>query len=91
MILGADISAKDKHGMPATMWIYATERTDLTTEEYDNTALRISKKYLSLNENAKLYSDEYTNLLLNSTKAKFPVHCNNDCYDYTTILTLLAA
>ncbi|KJV51993.1 hypothetical protein OTSGILL_1866, partial [Orientia tsutsugamushi str. Gilliam] len=23
---------KDKHGMPATMWIYATERTDLTTE-----------------------------------------------------------
>ncbi|WP_371218625.1 hypothetical protein ACA350_09935 [Orientia tsutsugamushi] len=29
LILGADISAKDKHGMPATMWIYATERTDL--------------------------------------------------------------
>ncbi|KJV70154.1 putative ankyrin repeat protein, partial [Orientia tsutsugamushi str. UT76] len=86
LIRGADISAKDEHGMPATMWIYATERTDLTTEEYDNTALRISKKYLSL-ENAESYSDEYTNLLLNSTKAKFPVHCNNDGYDHTTILT----
>ncbi|SPR10022.1 hypothetical protein [Orientia tsutsugamushi] len=86
LILGADISAKDEHGMPATMWIYATERTDLTTEEYDNTALRMSKKYLSL-ENAKSYSDEYTNLLLNSTKAKFPVDCNNDGYDHTTILT----
>ncbi|SPR14548.1 hypothetical protein [Orientia tsutsugamushi] len=26
-------------------------------------------------------------MLLNSTKAKFPVHCNNEGYDYTTILT----
>lgn len=86
LILGADISAKDKHGMPATMWIYATERTDLTTKEYDNTALRISKKYLSL-ENAKSYSDEYTNFLLNGAKGKFSVHCNNDGYDHTTILT----
>ncbi|WP_342638012.1 hypothetical protein QU600_001314 [Orientia tsutsugamushi] len=86
LILGADISAKDEHGMPATMWIYATERTDLTTEEYDNTALRMSKKYLSL-ENAKSYSDEYTNFLLNGVKDKFSVHCNNDGYDHTTILT----
>ncbi|WP_041621285.1 hypothetical protein [Orientia tsutsugamushi] len=86
LILGADISAKDKHGMPATMWIYATERTDLTTKEYDNTALRISKKYLSL-ENAKSYSDKYTNFLLNGAKGKFSVHCNNDGYDHTTILT----
>ncbi|SPR02474.1 Uncharacterised protein [Orientia tsutsugamushi] len=26
-------------------------------------------------------------MLLNSTKAKFPVQCNNEGYDYTTILT----
>ncbi|CAM79937.1 hypothetical protein [Orientia tsutsugamushi] len=87
LILEADISAKDEHGMPATMWIYDTKRTDLTTEEYDNTALRISKKYLSLDEKAKLYSDDYTNLLLNSTKDKFPVHYNDEGYDHTTILT----
>ncbi|CAM79882.1 hypothetical protein [Orientia tsutsugamushi] len=87
LTLEADINAKDRHGIPAIMWIYDTERTDLTTEEYDNTALRISKKYLSLNEDAKLYSDEYTNFLLNCAKDKFPVHCNNEGYDHTTILT----
>ncbi|CAM80750.1 hypothetical protein [Orientia tsutsugamushi] len=87
LIHGADITVKNENGIPAIMCIYITERTDLTTEEYDNTALRISKKYLSLDEKAKLYSDDYTNLLLNSTKAKFPVYCNDDGYDHTTILT----
>ncbi|CAM80505.1 hypothetical protein [Orientia tsutsugamushi] len=86
LIHGADITVKNENGIPAIMCIYITERTDLTTEEYDNTALRISKKYLSLDKNAHLYSDEYINLLLKSAKDKFEVCCNNYNYDYTTML-----